>query len=429
MLRRSLILCLAWLVLLPACAASEAPDGPPPELASAGSDATGVPRTGAVVASADSFAFLRGQRVGLIGNHTSTVGGRHLADVLAEAPEVELTALFGPEHGLRGTAGAGELIEDGRDPETGVPIFSLYSDTRQPTPEMLADVDVLVFDMQDVGARFYTYISTMGLAMQAAADAGRSFVVLDRPNPLGGAYVSGYVLEEEQRSFVGQYPLPIAHGLTVGEVAQMIQGEGWLSGLDGLELTVIPMEGWTRSDRWEDVGTPWVPPSPNLPDAETAYLYPGTCFIEATSASEGRGTDAPFRLIGHPDVDGEALAADLAARKLPGVSIEPATFTPEARTGAPEPKHEGVQISGIELRVTAPDSLNAVALGVHLLEALLAHGGAEILDRPTWLDRLAGTPRLREGLVEGAPADTLIAQWTDERDAFLELRAPYLLYD
>jgi uncharacterized protein YbbC (DUF1343 family) len=428
--RCALLLCLACLPLWIACAAPDRPNGPPAPIAQAGTaEATNLWKTGAAVAAADSFALLRDRRVGLIGNHTTKVGDQHLADLLHEAPDVTLTALFGPEHGLRGTADAGASVADGRDADTGAPIHSLYGATRRPTPAMLADVDVLVFDMQDVGARFYTYISTMGLAMQSAAEAGVPFVVLDRPNPLGGLYVSGFVLEDAQQSFVGQYPIPIAHGLTTGELARMIQGEAWLDGLEGLDLTVVPMDGWQRSQRWGELEAPWTPPSPNIPDAETAHLYPGTCFVEATAASEGRGTDEPFRLIGHPDLDGAALAADLSDRSLPGVGVTAASFTPTSRPGASEPKHENVPVEGIELRVTDADSLDAVALGVHLLEALLSHGGAAMLERPAWLDRLAGTPRLREALERGTPAASIIADWGDEVARFREARSSYLLYD
>jgi len=429
--RCALLLCLTCLPLWAACAASDRADGPPAPLTQGDTAeaATNPWRTGAAVAAADTFAVLRGQRVGLIGNHTSRAGDRHLADLLHEAPGVELAALFGPEHGVRGTADAGATVADGRDPDTGTPIYSLYGETRRPTPAMLAEVDVLVFDMQDVGARFYTYISTMGLAMQAAAEADLPFVVLDRPNPLGGTYVSGYVLEDAQQSFVGQYPIPIAHGLTIGELARMIQGEGWLDGLESLELTVVPMDGWQRAQQWDDLEAPWIPPSPNIPDAETALLYPGTCFIEATAASEGRGTEAPFRLIGHPSLDGVALAADLNTRPLPGVSVTPASFTPTSRAGATAPKHQGTRVEGVELRVTDADSLDAVALGVHLMKALLTHGGEAILERPTWLDRLAGTPRLREGLERGLPAASIIEGWTDEVAQFNETRQAYLLYD
>ncbi|NBB86783.1 MAG: DUF1343 domain-containing protein [Bacteroidetes bacterium] len=430
MYRCALLLCLACLPLWVTCATPDRPDDPPAPAGPADTaEATGAWRTGAAVAAADTFAVLHGQRIGLIGNHTSTVGDRHLADLLHEVPEVTLTALFGPEHGLRGTADAGASVADGRDPDTGVPIYSLYGETRRPTPAMLANLDVLVFDMQDVGARFYTYISTMGLAMQAAAEAELPFVVLDRPNPLGGTYVSGFVLEEEQRSFVGMYPIPIAHGLTTGELARMIRGEAWLEGLEGLDLTVVPMDGWQRSQRWDEGEAAWIPPSPNIPDAETAYLYPGTCFVEATAASEGRGTDAPFRLIGHPDLDGAALAADLNDRSLPGVDVTAASFTPTSRAGATVPKHRGTRVEGVELRVMDADSLDAVALGVHLLEALLSHGGSAMLERPAWLDRLAGTPRLREALERGTPAASIIADWEDEVARFKEARSSYLLYD
>src|SRR5262245_2201020 len=226
--------------------------------------------TGAEVLEASGFAALAGKRVGLITNHTGLVRGEHLADLLHKAPNVKLTAIFAPEHGFRGTAEAGAKVRDNVDAKTGVPVFSLYGASRKPTPQMLRNVDVLVFDIQDVGARFYTYIATMGLAMQAAAAARIPFLVLDRPNPLGGDYVSGFVLEPALRSFVGQYPIPIVHGLTVGELARMIQGEKWLEGLDTLELSLVQMRGWRRSMRWPQTGRTWVATSPNIPTFEAA---------------------------------------------------------------------------------------------------------------------------------------------------------------
>ena len=242
--------------------------------------------------------------VGLVVNHTALVGDEHLINLVHAAPNVRVGAIFGPEHGLRGKAEDGEAVSDGKDLLTGAPVYSLYGATRKPTSTMLAGLDVLIFDIQDVGARFYTFISTMGLSMQAAAEAGIPFIVLDRPNPLSGAYVSGFVLESEQESFVGQYAIPIAHGLTVGELAMMIQGEGLMPSLESLALEVVSMEGWDRSMQWPDTGRPWVATSPNIPRFDNALVYPGTCFFEATSASEGRGTLTPFLQVGSIAVDG-----------------------------------------------------------------------------------------------------------------------------
>ncbi len=384
--------------------------------------------SGAAVLASNDYAPLHGKRVGLIGNHTSLAGDTHLIDLLAEHQEVELVALFGPEHGLRGTADAGAEIEDAEDPETGIPIYSLYGETRRPTPDMLEDVDALIFDMQDVGARFYTFISTMGLAMQSAAEAGIPFYVLDRPNPLGGIYMSGFVLEENQQSFVGQYPIPTVHGMTIGELALMIRGEEWLDDVAGVDLHVIELEGWSREMQWEALSEPWVAPSPNIPDFETALLYPGTCLIEATSASEGRGTDAPFRLIGHPNADADSLAHALRARELFGVKIEAATFTPESRPGATSPKHEGTTVHGIRVSVTDSELVDPVVFGVHLLDVMIDQLGEEVIDQPSWLDRLAGTSRLREMLIERLPPEEIIDAWIEEVEAFTVHRAPYLLY-
>ncbi len=216
-------------------------------------------RTGADILVESGFDRIAGHTVGLIVNHTALVGDEHLINLVHASPKVTLGAIFGPEHGLRGTAEDGEAVQDGVDQITGAPVYSLYGKTRRPTPEMLSDLDVLIFDIQDVGARFYTFISTMGLAMQSAAEAGIPFVILDRPNPLSGAYASGFVLEPEVQSFVGQFSIPIAHGLTVGELATMVKGEALLPGLDSLGLEIIPMQNWTRSMQWTDTGRPWGP--------------------------------------------------------------------------------------------------------------------------------------------------------------------------
>ncbi|GIV59841.1 DUF1343 domain-containing protein [Rhodocaloribacter litoris] len=390
-------------------------------------------RTGAEVLARQAFRPLDGLRVGLIVNHTARVDTTHLIDLLHAAPNVTLGALFGPEHGLRGEADAGEKIEDGRDARTGVPVYSLYGETRRPTPAMLAGLDALVFDIQDVGARFYTYISTMGLAMQAAAEAGLPFFVLDRPNPLGGLRVEGFVLEAGFTSFVGQYPIPIVHGLTVGELARMIRGERMLPGLDSLDLRVIPMDGWQRTMTWPATGRPWLPPSPNIPDFETALIYPGTCFIEGTTASEGRGTRQPFKQIGAPWADARALADTLNARHLPGVRFEPVTFTPVSIDGmATNPKHRDVPVHGVRYVLTDPATFQPVTTGLHVLEALYRQAPDDVRGdflNARWLNLLAGTDRLHAMLTAGTPATAIAASWTDEVEAFRTRRATYLLYD
>lgn len=423
---------LAALLVLGTGAGCGAPSDPSQETPAAAS-AERIVTTGAQELAREDFARFEGQRVGLVVNHTARIDSAHLIDRMHAAPGVTVGALFGPEHGLRGTADAGEEVADGRDERTGAPVYSLYGETRKPTPAMLEDLDALVFDIQDIGARFYTYISTMGLAMQAAAEAGLPFYVLDRPNPLGGDYVSGFVLEDGLESFVGRYPIPVAHGLTVGELAQMIQGEGLMDGLEDLDLRVVLMTGWTRATPWSDTGLPWVAPSPNIPRVETALVYPGTCFFEATAASEGRGTRDPFVLVGAPWADGQALADTLNARALPGVRFEAASFTPRSIEGmSSSPKLEGTAVEGVRHVVTDAGAYRPVEAGVHVLHAFyqqsLAHG-AELVSRPEWMDKLAGTPRLRRMLTDGARPEAIAAAWQDEVSAFRERRQPYLLYD
>ena len=392
-------------------------------------------RTGAEVLAANQFDALAGERVGLIVNHTARVDSAHLIDRVHQAPTVELGALFGPEHGLRGTAGAGKAVTDNRDDRTGVPVYSLYGDSRRPTSAELEGIDALVFDVQDVGARFYTYITTMGLAMQAAAEADLRFVVLDRPNPLGGTYVSGFSLSPQHRSFVGRYPIPIAHGMTVGELARMIKGEEWLPGLSGLNLTVIPAEGWSRSQQWPATQRDWIAPSPNLPTWETALVYPGMCFFEGLQVNEGRGTDHPFLQIGLPWPRGAAAAvADtLRARALPGIRVNTTTITPTSRPAAPSPRFEGEQLPGLRLRVTDAGAVRPVELGIHAVHAVYhqarALGDTSIISRPRHLSRLAGTGRLSALLHAGASPRRIIDSWANAVATFREQRAPYLLYD
>lgn len=420
---------LLALLMLSGCQAAEGQR----EQAAPDSAAQTPVKTGAQVLTEEGFRRLQGRRVGLIVNHTALVDSVHLIDAVHEAADVEVGAIFGPEHGLRGTADAGELVEDGRDVRTGAPVYSLYGQTRKPTPEMLRGLDALLFDVQDVGARFYTYISTMGLAMQAAAEAGIPLIVLDRPNPLGGTYVSGFVLEPEHRSFVGAYPIPVAHGLTAGELARMIQGETMLDGLEDLRLEVVAMEGWRRAQRWTSGDLPWIRPSPNIPDAETALVYAGACFFEATSASEGRGTHHPFKLLGAPWANAEALAGTLNARGLPGVRFEPAQFTPRSIEGmSSQPKLEGEPLEGIRYLIEDAEAFRPVEAGIHVLHAFYQaaqrSSREDFISRPEWLAKLAGTERLGEMLRAGAAPEAIIAAWQEEVETFERQRAPYLLY-
>lgn len=394
-------------------------------------DAPSGLKTGAEVLVESGFAALQGQRVGLIANHTTRAAGRHLSDLLVEAPGVDLVALFGPEHGIRGDTDDGVGVGDTVDAATGVPVYSLYGQRRSPPAGVLDSLDVLVFDIQDVGARFYTFISTMGHSMRAAAQAGVRFVVLDRPNPLGGDRVDGFVLEPGHESFVGLYPLPVQHGLTVGELALMIRGEGWLPGLDSLDLEIVQMEGWSRSMLWPDTGREWIPTSPNLPSFDAALVYPGTCFFEGTTASEGRGTDTPFLLIGAPWLDAERAESRMTAADLDGVEFRAVRFTPVSMPGKDtHPKHQDVELSGIRILVNDPGAVRPLAVGIQLLDAFATDPAApDNFIREAGLARLSGGDRLAGFLADGADPDSIVASWGGEVSRFAGARKPYLLYD
>ena len=430
-----------WLVALLAGAwtACGVSDDPPRETPGAPDSAAGAAiALGVDILLRDSLHLLEDRRVGLITNHTglswpaapydrsespagsATAPGRRLSledavstiDRLAAHPALELVALFSPEHGIRGRAEAGEAVGGGVDSATGLPVHSLYGETRRPTPAMLEGIDILVFDIQDIGARYYTYVWTMALAMAAAGDRGIPFVVVDRPNPIDGVHVQGNVLDPDFATFVGLYPIPMRHGLTVGELARLLVGE---FGVD-VELTVVPMEGWNRREGWP-AAMPFVPPSPNMPSVESALHYPGTCLFEGTNLSVGRGTHRAFQWIGAPWLDAAAVA-----ERVDGVV--PTAFTPDTPGDG---KYDGVPVRALEFRATGPDydpTLTAVAVlkAIHDLDP----------DRLQWnaehFDRLAGTDELREGIMAGAPLSELVSDWEAQQRQFGELREPYLLY-
>lgn len=386
---------------------------------------------------AEGFSEFSGKRIGLIASRASVLDGRSVIDLLAEADDVNLVAIFTPEHGLRADGGAGELIDDEIDPVTGLPVFSLYGATRQPTPEMLADIDVLLFDLQDVGARYYTYTATMGLAMQAAADAGVPFVVLDRPNPLGGQMIDGGVRTDDQASFVSQYPVPSLHGLTTGELALAIKGEAWLDGLGQLDLRVMELTRWSRALRWPDTDLAWLPPSPGLPTVDAALVYPATVLFETAALSYGRGTDYPFQQIGAPWLDGDALATTLNAKDLPGVRFEPVSFVPTTDPpngpAATDPQFEDTEVFGVRLVVVDHAALRPTALGVHLFAEVLAQADAanppvEVIERGQFFDLLAGTATLRRGLLAGETPESIIDGWAVDLESFDAVRSQYFLY-
>lgn len=378
-------------------------------------------RPGIDVLLDDSLHLVRGSRVGLLTNHTGLDrSGRSSIDRLAAAPDVELVALYSPEHGIAGRAEAGESVASRTDERTGLPIHSLYGETRRPTAEMLEGIDVLLFDLQDVGARYYTYVYSMAYAMEEAGRHGIPFVVLDRPNPIGGHAVQGNVLDHAFSTFVGLYPIPMRHGMTPGELARLYVGE---FGID-VDLRVVPVDGLTRSMTFDDTALPWVPPSPNMPSLASALAYPGTCLFEGTPLSVGRGTDRAFQWVGAPWLDGEALASALGAYGFEGVRFEPATFTPQ---GAGDGKFDGVEVHGVRVVVEDP-TFDAPAVGVAMVREAYRMSG----DRWSWnvahFDRLAGTDALRLGIEAGASLEALTGSWDTELEAFRALQRPYLIY-
>ena len=352
--------------------------------------------------------LLEGKRIALVVNHTSVVGRSHthLLDTLLSL-KVDVRKVFAPEHGFRGNADAGETVKNGRDTKSGKPILSLYGKNKKPTPAQLEDIDLVLFDIQDVGARFYTYISTMHYVMEACAENKKSFIVTDRPNPCD--YIDGPVREASKKSFVGMHPIPVLHGCTVGELAQMINGEGWLK--DGLrcELTVIPVEGWKH-------GQPYslpIKPSPNLPNDQSIALYASLCPFEGTSVSVGRGTHTPFQIIGSPDIQ-----------------TYPYTFIPEALEGFDKnPLHKGKACSGLDLRYIQTPKGFSLKYVIEFYQAYQKTGKADrFFTRASWFDLLLGTSSVREAIIAGKDETSIRSIWQRSLDNYKIIRQRYLLY-
>ncbi|MDK1313483.1 DUF1343 domain-containing protein [Pseudoalteromonas sp. R96] len=349
--------------------------------------------------------MLEGKRVGLVVNQSARVHDQHLLDYLTDN-QVNVVRIFAPEHGFRGNKGAGVYITDGKDTKTGVPIVSLYGTNKKPKPAQLADIDILVFDIQDVGVRFYTYLSTLFLTMEAAQQSGVSYLVLDRPNP-NIAYVDGPVLDERFRSFVGMLPVPVLHGMTLGELALMSVGEGWLDSSVMLDLTVIPVASYSAKD---DYRLP-IAPSPNLPNQRAIYLYPSLCLFEATRVSVGRGSDFPFQVFGHDQVQLGTLA--FSPRSIPGAAMHP--------------KLKGKTVYARDLRDSQQRGLSLDWL-VQAYSAFEQHPEA-LINSPGFFDKLAGTDVIRLALTQGLKAHQIEAIWAQEVQAFKTRRLPYLLYE
>ena len=369
---------------------------------------------------ADVPPALRGKRIALITN-ASAVDRAGVLDIdrIAAHKDLKLVALLAPEHGIRGTAPAGEKVVDEIDTKTGVPIYSLYSsEDRGPTPEMLKDVDAIVYDLQEVGGRTWTYVSTMALAMQAAARKGIPFVVLDRPNPIGGEIVEGALLDPKFKSFVGMYPIPARHGMTVGELATMFNRQHGI----GVNLIVIRAANWQRSQWLDDTGLPFVNPSPNLRSLAALTSYPGSVYFEGTNLTEGRGTDRPFEQIGAPWLNAPDVARAMNEKRLPGVRFEAITMA-VAPTAA---KFKGQTIPAIRFAITDARAYRPVRMALTLIDEIRKRHPTEFAWGPS-IDRLTGSDKVRQA-IEGGRLPALLDEWDREAAAFVESRTPFLLY-
>ena len=389
--------------------------------------------------------LLRGKRVGLITNPTG-VDGRlgSIVDLFTRQTDFQLVALYGPEHGVRGNAQAGEFVPFYQDEHYHLPVFSLYGQTHQPPPDMLTNIDaymrsfdtqhtgkqvepgmlraveVMVFDLQDVGTRVYTYVATMAYAMQAAAEAGIPFIVLDRPNPISGVHLEGPILEYPAfSSFIGLYPVPLRHGMTAGELAQLFNACYFKKPAN---LTVVPMENWRRNKFYDETGLPWVQPSPNLPTLDSAIVYPGQVILEGTNLSEGRGTTKPFELFGAPWIDGFLMARELNAKKLPGVIFREAYFTPSFS------KFSGQLCGGCQLHITDRQPFAAIATTLTILEVIRKLYGTKLELHDDYFDKVLGTADVRVALEKGLPCSQIVQGFQAELVRFERLRQSYLLY-
>ena len=385
-------------------------------------------RIGADVLIQDNMDLIKGKTVGLVINNASLLSdGRPLIDALLEEGTIKIGALFAPEHGVRGDTTS--AVEDAIDEKTGIPIFSLYGKTYKPSPEMLKGIDVLIYDLQDVGAKFYTYTATLGFVMEAASENSVPVIVLDRPAPIRTNYIDGPVTDTTMRSFVGYAKVPIAYGMTIGELAQMYNGESWLQNGLKADLSVIKMAGWKRGLWHDQTGLSWIKPSPNMPFLSTATVYTGTCLFEGTNVSEGRGTDKPFELIGAPWLDAETVASELNRLGLPGVEFEPAHFTPTLKPGNTHlPKYNEEPCNGIFVKVTDRDTFEPVKAGIYLLWAIKKTHPIAFEWKMGTIDRLSGTTNVRNMLDEGKTPAEIFRTWQNDLEVFRSLQSKYLIY-
>jgi len=388
-----------------------------------------IVKSGLEVFFKDHLKKFKGKRVGLIVNQASiTHDYKHAIDLFSGNKTIKLAALFGPQHGIYGNTQDNMITWKGfTHPQLKIPVYSLYGETRIPTKEMLSDLDLLIFDLQDVGTRIYTFIYTMANAMKACAEFGKKFIVLDRPNPINGAIVEGNVLEEEFSSFVGMYPIPVRHGMTVGELAKLFNEEFKINA----DLEIIPMNGWKRNMWFDDTGLPWVLPSPNMPLLETSIVFPGTVHLEGTNISEGRGTTRPFEIIGAPFIDPDKLIKALRKENLKGVFFRPHYFEPTFN------KWKGELCGGLQIHVLNRNTFKPVIAGIAIIKAIYKlypeffkwkEPPYEYVHDKLPFDVIAGTDKLRNQIMTGLPSEEIEASWKKNLSSFLKIRDRYLFY-
>lgn len=371
----------------------------------------------------EEYKAFKGNRIGLVTNMTGV--NNELVpsiDLFHEHPDIHLCALYAPEHGIRGDAKEGEEVTSFVDPYTNVPVYSLYGESKKPSKDMLDLVDVVLFDLQDIGSRYYTFIYTMAYVMEACKEHGKHFVVLDRPNPISGNSIEGNLVEEDVRSFVGLLPIPNRHGMTVSELALLFKYEFGYH----CELTVIPMQGWTRQLYFDETDLFWVPPSPNTTNIDMNILYTGTCLVEGTNLSEGRGTTKPFEWIGAPYIDGQKLAKEFNDKNITGVLARPTSFIPTYQ------KHKGKTCGGVQLHMVDRYQLNSLEAGIHLLEVIADMYPVSFYflkndNNKYFFDLLAGTKRLKTDIMEGR-SSVFFEECNQQLKSFKKLKEPYLLY-
>ena len=385
--------------------------------------------TGLDNAKKQDFPMFKGKTVGVVTNHTALdKKGVHFVDLLVEAEDVTLKAIFAPEHGFRGDEEGGIHLENNVDPKSGATIYSIYGAIRKPTPKMLEGIDLLIFDIQDVGARFYTYISTMGNTMQAGAENDIPVYILDRPNPIG-RLAEGPILQQEFTSFIGMYPIPIRHGMTVGELALMIKDKGWIDDADKLDLHIVELSGWNPEIPYSKTKIKWVDPSPNMRNVNEALMYPGMCLFEATNFSDGRGTEHPFEWVGADFIDAEKVIAELEKRNIPGIIMEAIEYIPVDMPGyAMNPKFEDKTVQGVKSTVSDPVKFKSVEFGVNLIQILQEFYPNDFVMRAPRMGRTWGNGDFFTMILDGKSAEDIISSYENELSQFIRIREDYLLY-